>query len=105
MDTQESGGAAATCAVIVVERDLGLSLAELSAACACEMGFIEALVDEGVLTPAGAGPQSWCFTGASLARARVASRLAQDLHVNVPGVALALELIDEIAVLRARLRG
>ncbi|KQV60182.1 hypothetical protein ASC95_01520 [Pelomonas sp. Root1217] len=103
MDTQEPGGAD-TCTVIVVERDLRLSLAELSAACACEMGFIEELVGEGVLAPVGEGPQGWCFTGTALARARIASRLARDLHVNVPGVALALELIDEMAALRMRLR-
>ena len=104
MENQEPGGAAANSAVIVVERDLRLSLAELSTACACEVGFIEELVGEGVLAPAGEGPQAWCFTGTALARARTASRLAQDLHVNVAGVALALELIDEIAALRARLR-
>ena len=104
MDTQEPGRAADACAVIVVERDLRLSLAELSAASACEMDFIEELVGEGVLAPAGEGPQAWCFAGTALARTRIASRLARDLHVNVPGVALALELIDEIAALRARLR-
>jgi len=105
MDTREPGGTADTSAVVVVERDLLLSLVGLSTACACETGFIEELVGEGVLAPAGEGPQDWRFTGTALARTRIASRLAQDLHVNVPGVALSLELIDEIAALRARLRG
>jgi chaperone modulatory protein CbpM len=45
----------------------------------------------------------WRFSGSSLRRARLALRLSQDLEVNAPGVALALDLMDEIEELRARL--
>ena len=43
------------------------------------------------------------FRGASLPRARVAVRLTRDLEVNTAGVALALDLLDEIAELRSQL--
>ena len=36
--------------------------------------------------------------------ARLAWRLTQDLEINPPGVALALDLLDEIAALRAGVR-
>ena len=55
----------------------------------------------GVLEPLGETPQDWCFTGASLHRARLALWLTRDLEINLPGVALALDLFDEIAALQA----
>ena len=62
------------------------------------------LVEEGVLTPEGEAPGQWRFTGLHLHRARVAARLQRDLGVNLAGAALALELLEEMEVLRARLR-
>ncbi|MFM0472046.1 chaperone modulator CbpM [Paraburkholderia strydomiana] len=44
------------------------------------------------------------FSGAALRRVRTARRLAQDLEINAPGIALALDLLDENNVLRARAR-
>ncbi|MDT3678258.1 MAG: chaperone modulator CbpM [Burkholderiaceae bacterium] len=45
----------------------------------------------------------WRFSGSALRRARLATSLSRDLEVNPPGVALALDLIDEIDALRAML--
>ncbi|MFL9956979.1 chaperone modulator CbpM [Paraburkholderia nemoris] len=42
------------------------------------------------------------FDGVSLRRARKARHLAQDLEINAAGIALALDLLDEIEALRAR---
>jgi chaperone modulatory protein CbpM len=61
-------------------------------------------VFEGVLEPIGETPKDWRFTGQSLRRARLALSLTRDLEVNAPGVALALDLLDEIAQLQARLQ-
>ena len=54
--------------------------------------------------PAGDSPEDWRFGGESLRRARLALRLSRDLEINPSGVALALDLLDEIASLRARLQ-
>jgi chaperone modulatory protein CbpM len=88
----------------VVEEDLQLTLAELCRACRAPEAQIQIWVVEGVLEPTGAAPHEWRFAGASLRRARLAWRLTQDLDINPPGVALALDLLDEIATLRAGLR-
>jgi len=88
---------------LILEQDVWLSLTELYAACDGESVAIDLLIDEGVLVPNGAAPEAWHFSGASLARARTAMRLMRDLEVNGPGVALALQLLDEIAALRAQL--
>jgi chaperone modulatory protein CbpM len=66
--------------------------------------MIMSWVSEGVLSPSGSTPQDWRFSGDSLRRAKTAAHLAHDLELNVPGVALALELLDEIAQLRTRLQ-
>ena len=107
----------------VVEEQIEFTLVELSRACGADEEQITALIVEGVIEPVAAGTAAetpphdrrtnaaalhaaraqWRFSGSTLRRVRVAMRLARDLEVNPPGVALALDLIDEIDELRARL--
>lgn len=88
----------------VVEDDVCFTLVELCQACCAEQEHVLTWVFEGVLEPVGESPQDWHFGGESLRRARLALRLSHDLEINPPGVALALDLLDEIAALRARLQ-
>ena len=76
-----------------------LNVDELSRLCAVERTFIIELVEEGVLEVIEISPE-WRFSGTALRRARTASRLQRDLRINLPGVALALELLDELEHLR-----
>ena len=89
----------------VVEEEVALSLAELCRACDAERELVLQLVEHGVIEPQGSAPQAWVFTGASLRRTRVALRLLRDLELNLPGAALAVELLDEIARLQRQLQG
>jgi len=88
----------------IVEEDVHLSLVELCRACRAPEEQVRVWVVEGVLEPIGASPQEWQFKGPSLRRARLALTLTRELEINPPGVALALDLMDEIAALRAKLR-
>lgn len=88
----------------VVEDDVRFTLVELCQACCAEQEHVLTWVFEGVLEPVGESPEDWRFGGESLRRARLALRLSRDLEINPPGVALALDLLDEIAALRARLQ-
>ena len=88
----------------VVEEEVELTTFELVRACRTTEQQIEVWVSEGVLQPSGASPEAWRFHGDSLARMRLATRLMQDLEINVAGVALALDLLDRIAELESRLR-
>ena len=47
----------------------------------------------------------WRFSASCLRRARIAQRLECDLGVNLAGAALALELLDEVERLSAKLAG
>lgn len=88
----------------VVEEEVQLTLVELCQACRAEQEHVLSWVLEGVLEPLGNDPRDWRFSGESLRRARLALRLSRDLEINPPGVALALDLMDEIGELRARLQ-
>jgi chaperone modulatory protein CbpM len=88
----------------ILEEQTELTLTELSQACAVQVDAILELVDEGVLSPHGQARHHWRFTGIHLRQAMVAIRLQRDLGVNLAGAALALQLLDELEILQARLR-
>lgn len=90
-------------AVCIVEEHTRFTLDDLCVACATEAQQIAGLVDFGVLEPAGSEPAQWVFEGASLQRTRRALRLQRDLDINLAGVALILDLLDEIETLQIRL--
>jgi chaperone modulatory protein CbpM len=79
-----------------------LSIKELSRMCAVDERHIVEFVEEGVLSVVNISSE-WHFTGDALRRARLAVRLERDLELNLAGVALAVELIEEIARLRRQL--
>jgi len=81
-----------------------LSVDELSRLCAVDRTYIVELVEEGVLSVATVEAERWRFTGTALRRARTALRLQRDLEINLPGVALALELMEELDALRRELQ-
>jgi chaperone modulatory protein CbpM len=88
----------------VVEEEVQLTLAELCRACNAEREMVVQLVEHGVIEPQGEGPQAWVFAGASLQRTRVAMRLLHDLELNLPGAALAVDLLEQIARLQGALQ-
>jgi len=87
-----------------VEHELQLTLIELCTACDLPQDEVTVWVVEGMLEPAGGGPEAWRFGSEALRRARTAKRLARDLAINTAGIALALDLLEEIESLRGRLR-
>lgn len=87
----------------IVEHDVHMTILELAEATSTPEDMIMAWVSEGVLSPAGASPQDWRFSGNSLQRAKTAARLMHDLELNLPGVALALNLLEELDQLRSQL--
>ena len=86
---------------IVLDEETVLSLGDLCTACSRHAEWVVELVDEGILQPVGRNQDQWRFPGTSLQRAHTAMRLQQDLEINLAGVALALDLMDEIESLRA----
>ena len=81
-----------------------ITLAELTRTCRVHAEWVTELVQEGVIEPSGRGTQ-WRFASTTIVRVERARRLQRDLGVNLAGIALALQLIDRIDALEARLRG
>jgi len=88
----------------LLDAETELSLAELCSACELSETEIIELVEEGVVEPLGRRPSSWRFRAVSLRRIRISRNLQRQLGVNAPGAALALDLLDEVEALRARLK-
>ncbi len=88
---------------ILLDEQTEVTLNDLCRACSCSAEWIIELVGEGVLEPISYQQTQWRFTGVSLQKAQTAARLQRDLGINTAGIALALELLDEIETLQSRL--
>lgn len=88
----------------LLEDEAEISLVQLCRACELSEAEIVKLVDEGIIDAMGQRPAVWRFHAVSLRRVRITRNLQQELGVNTPGAALALELLEELEELRARLR-
>ncbi len=80
-----------------------LSLDDLCTACGLSREQITAYAVEGVIEPKETEPVRWRFSHLSLVQLRRAARLEHDLGLNVPGVALALDLISQVETLKRQL--
>jgi chaperone modulatory protein CbpM len=86
--------------ISIVEDEVHMSIIELCHTINIEQEDLVAWVKEGILNPVGTSPEDWRFTGDALSRAKKALRLSRDLEINAPGVAMVLDLLDEILELR-----
>ncbi len=89
---------------LLLDDDYHLTLGDLCRICGINAEQVLALVEEGVIEPAIREPGAWRFHTICIRRVRCAYRLNQDLGINLAGAALAVELLEEIEQLRARLR-
>jgi chaperone modulatory protein CbpM len=87
----------------VFEHYAVLSVHDLSRMCTVDAHHIVELVDEGILDVAAGAGDEWQFTGEALRRAQLALRLHRDLEINLAGVALALQLMEEVGRLQRAL--
>jgi chaperone modulatory protein CbpM len=88
----------------LVGRDSVLTLTELCETCQVEAEWVAELVEHGGIDPINRTTSGWSFSQLTLIRVAKAKRLERDLSLNMPGIALTLELLDEIQNLRAQLK-
>ena len=89
----------------LIEEDTLITLQELCRNCTIKTKEIIIMVEEGILEPQGerlqpAAAAEWQFHISSVKRVKTVVHLQRDLGVNLPGAALALELLDRIAELK-----
>ncbi|WP_144823648.1 chaperone modulator CbpM [Marinobacter piscensis] len=68
----------------------------------CHAEFVIKLVSHGIITPVepSAEARQWLFDVSALARLHKARRLQRDLKMNLPGLAMSLDLLDEVQDMR-----
>lgn len=89
---------------VLLEREATLGLEEFAVACGAPAVWIVEIVQAGVLAAREGEPQAWRFDSPDLARAHRLRRLQQDFEADLELAALVLDLTDEIARLRTRLK-
>lgn len=72
-----------------------VTLTELCRSCDVPADWVMDLVEHGILDPVGRQSTEWQFHSASLAKTARALRLRRDLGVNLSGIALVLDLLDQ----------
>jgi chaperone modulatory protein CbpM len=85
---------------VLLDDSVDMSLDELCSLCRVSEELVIEIVAEGIVEARGAEPGQWRFSGVALARVQRVVRLQQDLGINLPGAALALDLLDELERLR-----
>ncbi|MHC8303982.1 chaperone modulator CbpM [Pseudomonas sp. PB3P13] len=78
-----------------------LDMAEFCEASQLSDVYVIEIVEHGILEPQGSQPGNWRFTDFELALAKRAAKLRHDLELEWEGVALALNLLEEVQQLRA----
>ncbi|MFI8396318.1 chaperone modulatory protein CbpM [Pseudomonas sp. Choline-02u-1] len=81
-----------------------LDLAEFCEAADLPDVYVIEIVEHGILEPQGGQPRDWRFTDYELALAKRAAKLRRELELEWEGVALALDLLEEVHELRAENR-
>ncbi|CAI8734057.1 MULTISPECIES: chaperone modulator CbpM [Pseudomonas] len=81
-----------------------LDMAEFCEAADLSDVYVIEIVEHGILEPQGTQPREWRFTDYELTLAKRAAKLRRDLELEWEGVALALDLLEEVQELRSENR-
>lgn len=84
----------------LLDDSIEFTLGELCRIVGVQEQLVVEIVEEGIVEPLGSAPSQWRFTGVAVTRIQRVIRLQQEFEVNLPGAALALELLDEIERLK-----
>ncbi len=90
---------------ILLDESQLLTLEEFCRLASADQDSVFEMIEFGILEPTqGKNKESWQFTYIQLQRYQQALRLHDDLHINLSGVALSLDLLDQLRSLRAKIK-
>ncbi len=89
---------------IILFDDKEYSLTEVCDICHMKEAFIISIVEHGILEPEGKSSSEWVFSSIHLVKAKKSARLYNDLSINIEGVSLAIDLLEELNELRQKIR-
>lgn len=89
----------------LLDESVTYTFAELCNVCKVKNELVYEMINEGIIAPisvAGDSPKSWMFSATNIKKVQITVRLQEDLRVNLPGAALAIELLEELEQLRSK---
>lgn len=87
----------------IVDNSVTFTLQEMCDICGVSEQFVVEMVEFGILEPQGNTMGNWRFSAVSLRRSKRAVRLQHDLELNLAGVGLTLDLLEELERHRERI--
>lgn len=78
-----------------------LTLTEITERSGATREIVMTMVQYDIIHPKGQAPDDWEFSFKALSRLQKALRLQRDLDLNLSGVAMTLELVEELDRLKA----
>lgn len=85
---------------MMANKTIQFSLEELCQVTDLPSATVIEIVEQGIVEPAGRGPENWAFNTQMIVVTKKAQRMHRDLGIDWSGIALALCLIDELEQLR-----
>ena len=85
---------------LLLDERAQFTLQEICSACSVPEQLVVEIVAEGIVEPTGVERGEWRFSGIAVTRIQRVIRLQREFEVNLPGAALALDLLEEIERLR-----
>lgn len=88
---------------VIIESDEPLTLEELAQAISMNDDIVIKMVEYQLIQPKGDQPKNWKFDSLCLRRAKIAASFYRDLEINLSGIALALDLLEQIDDMQSRI--
>jgi chaperone modulatory protein CbpM len=82
--------------------DNSLTLEEICEIYEIKSMMIREMIDYDIVEPRGSNPDEWMFDMAQIKKLRTALRLQRDFEINLAGIALVLDLLEQMEDLRAK---
>lgn len=88
----------------VVDNEMVITFSELCKTCSTSNDEIIEMINHGIIDHEGQDRDQWRFSWNTVHRIQKARRLLYDLELNMAGACLALDLLDRIDNLEARIQ-
>lgn len=85
---------------IIFNQELTYTLGELCEICEVHVDRINEIIDYGIIASREATPNQWRFSYGEMEILQKVLRLERDLDINMPGIAMTLDLLEQVEVLR-----
>jgi len=88
----------------IVDETIEYGLKDVCEVCGVHAERVVEMVEAGIIEARGDKPAAWRFSAVTVLRSRKALRLQRDLEINIPGLAVTLDLLDEVESLRDQVK-